>query len=500
MKLKGHTTIELANVKTGEVERYEDDNMFTQAIPQMINFCMTHGDYQGGMTNLYSNEYWFNLLGGLLLFDTPIDEGSLFHRSGNKMTGCASYNYANSASDMTEMGTYNQTESDTSQPLSKKFVWDFSTDQANGSIGSVCLTSLNGGFAGGGAKNAYFGWSNRNKFFSLAHIINDVTKAQLNSINDNSTTYGNRGKDFLNFCMDSENDLLYSFSVGADRLVIASHKMAPERFNLFQSMSDSQPVEINEYPFSFGDGNYFSHFYNTDEQVLYFWVTATTGTYASKESFKIYKFDMVSKTVSEHCTFTNTYTGTYAQIYRNLAVSEKAIYFKRSDGSNSRRLFKYSISSGENSEICALGIRMLLSMNVMYIYNGILTVPGGIDENATSTAQNQRCNDVLIDTGTDDVSYTGCSFFYATASSGKQYFVPPINNSQMVFGLGTVGEKTQYNPNSLLNTSAPASGNFRTNTFAPNNYLGTVNNLSQVVQKTPDKTMKISYVISAEEE
>lgn len=36
MKIHGHSTIELRNVKTGKVEKYEDDNMVTNALQRFL--------------------------------------------------------------------------------------------------------------------------------------------------------------------------------------------------------------------------------------------------------------------------------------------------------------------------------------------------------------------------------------------------------------------------------------------------------------------------------
>ena len=72
MALKGKTTFELTDVNTGEVEVVEDTNMITNALQEMLT---TYGYFGGDVLGaIGSSSLWVNLLGGLLLFDTKLDE------------------------------------------------------------------------------------------------------------------------------------------------------------------------------------------------------------------------------------------------------------------------------------------------------------------------------------------------------------------------------------------------------------------------------------------
>ena len=70
--LKGHTTIELKNVETGEIERYEDDNLITHAIDYIIDMELAN--------NCAPNDYCLpvatKLLGGLMMFDGALEESA----------------------------------------------------------------------------------------------------------------------------------------------------------------------------------------------------------------------------------------------------------------------------------------------------------------------------------------------------------------------------------------------------------------------------------------
>lgn len=91
---------------------------------------------------------WKNTLGGILLFQNQIPVGDLYMQAGNRMVGNGSYKVTN-GEEPNELGSYNSQESSAS-PSAITQVYDFATNQANGQIGCVCLTSQTGGLMGYG--------------------------------------------------------------------------------------------------------------------------------------------------------------------------------------------------------------------------------------------------------------------------------------------------------------------------------------------------------------
>lgn len=157
MGIKGKTTFELTDVNTGKVEIIEDTNMVTNGIEDFLN---TYGIFAN---NLFDNSDFrgssgYNLLtSGLFLFDTALDEDvtNTFMPAGVKMIGNGAKDVSNSG-EVLELGSYNTTESGVQADGSIKYVYDFSTQQANGNIACACLTSRVGGYIGmGGAKSYY---------------------------------------------------------------------------------------------------------------------------------------------------------------------------------------------------------------------------------------------------------------------------------------------------------------------------------------------------------
>ena len=122
--IKGHMTIELGDGKTGEVvERHEDDNLVTNGIKHYfknMGFMNPTPIYNttGQLIANNPQNLAIPLFGGLLLFDTAQTENAehIFVSGGTKMTQ----------------------------------VWDFTTSQANGTIACACLVPRNYGAYGEG--------------------------------------------------------------------------------------------------------------------------------------------------------------------------------------------------------------------------------------------------------------------------------------------------------------------------------------------------------------
>ena len=163
--LKGKTTFELTDVNTGEVEVVEDSNMITNGLQE---FLRTYGYFGCDVLSdetVRTNSLWVNLLGGLFLFDTALDEdvNNTFMPAGVKMIGNGSKDVSNSGA-VTELGSYNTAESGLQSDGSIKFVYDFSTAQANGNIACACLTSKVGGYIGMG--------NDSNRYYNDSYVLN----------------------------------------------------------------------------------------------------------------------------------------------------------------------------------------------------------------------------------------------------------------------------------------------------------------------------------------
>lgn len=154
MKIKGHTTIELFDAKTGKlVQRTDDDNMITKALYYFYD--------EGGWTNpsalnadaLRSDALHY-MLGGLMCLDTALTESDEIVRvpAGVGMTANGAYNVLNGGNPP-ELGSWSELESGWQPDDSYKMVWNYNTAQGNGTVACVCLSSLYGGMQGIGNKS-----------------------------------------------------------------------------------------------------------------------------------------------------------------------------------------------------------------------------------------------------------------------------------------------------------------------------------------------------------
>lgn len=165
--LKGYTTIELTNVHTGEKKIVEDHNTITPFIDNALNsgWCLTSPypwntvGFLPYMRDIDIANRIKGLTHGLMMFDKEINETDAYNYKLPGHASCVGY-----ASDVQytggvqEFGSFNSTESILSPPAGNQryveYVWDFATNQGNGKIKSVCLTTKKGGRIGGGQRSA----------------------------------------------------------------------------------------------------------------------------------------------------------------------------------------------------------------------------------------------------------------------------------------------------------------------------------------------------------
>lgn len=142
--LHGHAKIELKNETTGKVAVIEHDNLITNAIKKLFSSQFGTLRFFYYSENLIDNVKILplcpNAIGGILLFQNPLDSDpdNIMVDFDNPCIGYASKD-VNSTEDK-KRGSLNLTESGIIED-GYKFVWDFTTSQANGEISSIALTN-----------------------------------------------------------------------------------------------------------------------------------------------------------------------------------------------------------------------------------------------------------------------------------------------------------------------------------------------------------------------
>ena len=143
--LKGKTVIELTDVHTGKKEHYEDTNLVTEAAMDVLNCNIKGMLYNGTTFNGSTGDDWMlplkkNIMGGILLYQNALEEraDTIYAPLDNPLIGYASDD-ANNTEDI-RRGSRNLTESKEVDG-GYRFVWDFATSQANGTISAICLSN-----------------------------------------------------------------------------------------------------------------------------------------------------------------------------------------------------------------------------------------------------------------------------------------------------------------------------------------------------------------------
>lgn len=155
MKLKGVTKLELFDADTGIlVDSIEESNLVTNAVSNIFNGALNAlaccNNNEAGTHN--SLEYLFKLpdgynlakalFGGVLIFSKNITE-NVEHciPTIDEIKSCVGYaNLGLTTAGSLFKGSFNSSESEFTDSTFK-FVWDFNSDQCNGDIACICLTS-----------------------------------------------------------------------------------------------------------------------------------------------------------------------------------------------------------------------------------------------------------------------------------------------------------------------------------------------------------------------
>ena len=282
--LKGKAIIELKNAVTGEVEKYEDENMVTKAIPDffshnieglLFNMNGSPNDLNGNMIPLCKNG-----IGGILLFADPLveDENVYYAPSANPCTGYASNDVDSTANVM--RGSLNLTES---IKLDKgyKFVWDFATSQANGTISAVALTHKWGGIG-------YMGdtYDNTNKRWHMKSMGVDanatIRTAYINAVEVNFT-----GNYMITIGLNTSNEIVIQKIRKAYRTVGLNDTMIDNQIIIMEENKITPTIFIMSNP-SNNSGNY--DFFDGKDGYWYgFWHDANSSGNAVVKWIKIKK-------------------------------------------------------------------------------------------------------------------------------------------------------------------------------------------------------------------
>ena len=512
--IKGKTTIQLFDAKTGKMtDEVTKTNLVTNAVRNALggayNQLASGNIWANSMNNvksLYSLPKGKNfaqaLYGGVLVFSKPITE-DVDHclpsiEEIKSFIGCANQSASNTGNSF--RGSINAGESEVGTDY-VKFVWDFNTDQCNGDIASICLTSDCGGAVGYGCdakEDSLKGLSLRD-FYSdnfwdaskAANLGTSTNGALINAKGWNS----NKGK-----CAWLDGDYLHVVYEGNDNKQNISKVLSKEKFGL--GLVDG-----------FNYGNIKS------SEVI------NTG-------IKVYRD--IPYTTKDHA-FCQDGDGSYSEFkivkYSGNGVAER-ITIPASNINSA--ITAYFGKTGKNN--CLNSQDKIIHNDKLYIITGqfnfsdLTTNPNKLrvwvlNFDGTYTYKDVELTDKLVkliagtnrrggyyDSGLNGklLSYRGSLCYVAPdGTGGYAWFLLNddgtmktsafmIDNDIRLYSHYRLEDNTDLIPNPYIEMNMHSSSS-SLKLYVPllvSAYLGTINNQDTVLTKTADKTMKIIYTLT----
>lgn len=479
--LKGKTTFELTDVNTGEVEVIEDSNMITNGLQEFLTTYGYFGCDVLSKDKMGASSLWVNALGGLFLFDSRLEENvkNTFMPAGVKMIGNGSKDAANSGV-VTELGSYNTTESGLQSDGSIKLVYDFSTQQANGTIACVCLTSKLGGYIGMGNESGRI----LNADYNFGTFVSDDSHLRLTG------TDGELQDRFQLLYPSYEEDAIYftnPYNIKYNSSYASQHWSVTKKIQIlkvragFKSLSIKDTINLKSvvstydvdipqdildymgtntnYTYSLADidGNVYIVFYKND-----------SDDFSNGSFFWIMKIDREMKVTIYKFT-NNTGKRLYAD-FNYVCFDGDYIWMLGYDSP----YYLYGIKYADSTQIIETGVSKGSRHYIFPIERNLLLI---FDKfvNGSTGYYAPTVYDVINRT------HTQLNGVISSMLGDAYSKIIPFIDRKGVYIL-------MYGYNSL--------STFKYMVLKDPRYLATINNLSEPVVKTASKTMKVTYTIT----
>lgn len=518
MTLKGKTVIQLYDAKTGElVETVEKTNLVTNAVNNVLNGALNALAYTSNSLKgrhdkldcLFDFPSGYNLaksmLGGILVFSKPIEEDvehvipsiseiKSFIGCGNQGVNIAGNSFK---------GTINNTESEQGDNYIK-FVWDFTTEQCNGDIACVCLTSDCGGCLGYG----FDAISSERDAHLIGRLMENMWSTSIS--NDFSSSYVYNPMFWSSF----------TDSNAASRYIYDGHFYYVYRDKVYKydisKLTDKSKVGI-ELTSQFAYGNVSAY----DEMITI--TNFSYGIFTCADDDCVYEFDtnqgdrdyltlikVSGNAVTETITIPTTNVSTSLAAYQNgIGYTGQIIRLFNNSGIiyKDKIYFLTGRVNNKNLETYPNKLRMyVLSFDGSFTYKEIECTP-----TVVSLLFGTSSVDGSAKLGMD-VKFVKIfdTLFLQSRDSTKGYKYFMVDEDGTISGypiFATAGSLYYYGSSLHVNNpwlKAPwVSFKFASNGGCEaisliQGYLGTINNQDTILTKTADKTMKIIYTLTQE--
>ena len=449
--MKGKTIIELTDVKTKKKEVLKDGNLVTDVLEKILTLNLN-----GLLTNINKDTFYpivEKIVGGILLFKDKIteDKNTSFVTTSNECIG-----YAGQVEGVQEnplQGSFNKQESKATSN-GYKFVWDFGTSKANGKISSVCLTNAKAGGGYFGTKSN--GETNRIKLGEDKYLIKDTdTEMKKKYVNVVEANF--------------EENYIVSIVPESDYLRIIKSREPLLNFRLDDSLSFLNEKNITETKIKYKKsyGTYGVCIY-VDAENYYLLKTSTSGGNTNVTKLKINK----ANNSIEETEFT----------LENVKIENIGSYsldydYYRTIKSVLRGGYVYAVSTDEKYVV---KFAINNPVDVTKIEPKFTLKTGSVSSHTTGCGM-YILGDMII--GTNFTIDKNDKVTEIAQSDLSTIECIPLCYGPFLLGYFANGE---------------SSGDkyLRKVLYLITPYSATINNLSKTVEKTADKTMKITYYLT----
>ena len=466
MKLKGKMVMELTDVNTQETETVTEENMVTNAVNNILGlnpmgiFYKASGEYdEMVMWNKGLLPICPNLVGGILLFSKALDENAdnLYVKSDNLPVAYASNNVNATAN--TARGSLNLTES---KKLDNgyKFVWEFTPSQGNGTIAAVALTSAKGGENGFGSQTGDASAFMQIRVVDLGEISDDKKMVLFEAVE-----------------LDFEKELLYSITFSGSSVQVKKIRIPVFTIGLNEKLDDTtykvlEDKAIQTSTFKFlgdytkygefmdgGDGYWygFSNEGNSSGNATMVWVKISKSDYSMTEG----KWTLSGAKLMD--VGNRDAEDSFPERIIKCCVRSGYLYVP---AYNKKGIYKIDLTN---------------QVNVTLINFGFTSKWKPLCESGSCEVYMTLIGDLIVG---GDFQITSEDKVIHTQGSAR------LNDAATPL--------FQYK-NFLIGWGGSYGNEYRT-AYLLTPYLASVNNLSQAVVKTVDKTMKITYTLTEEAE
>ncbi len=445
-KVHGRTKIELYNPSTKIKQIYRDENVFQSS--NIAKWFATLGDnnIRPMSSDTFVNAPWKSMVGGLLLFRDAITEGDQFMSAGNVMVGKACADVTNMDTPI-ELGSFNTIESFASASAITQ-VYDFTTSQANGTIGCVCLTSKEGGLVGYGNTSGQRYTGTKYSLGLYGKVIDFVADSNYRgTLAENGKRYFIQGNS-----TDSTIDIYEQSAIG-----LQNHA------SIFAGLRNVYSFDWSNYNSKFRQENCFYWYYVGNNKFRI--INESYGTVAAGDACYYLEFDCTTHNLTEK-SFTNS-SGVTIDI-SSYYYSSKKPFFTR-DGKI------MVVKSGSPSYPILIDLTTSIVVwtgeqsGTPYVNQGCITIGNGLYIYGT----------YIIDTVRNTV-------------------LPIDSNGSVTVGGGAYSNNVQASDfvGGYYQTGGGNQNHFKGELVAYPFYLATINNLQTAVTKTAAQTMKVTYTLT----